>query len=71
MYLGILMFCLGFFLPVLQFSRVWPAFFIMYDKITTYDEEDWFADLARSTLTAKKEYRNGFLNLQSANREID
>jgi protein-S-isoprenylcysteine O-methyltransferase Ste14 len=42
MYLGILMFCLGFFfinLSLLSFG-IWIAFFILYDKMATYEEKD-------------------------------
>ena len=42
MYLGILLFCLGFFFisPSLLSFGVWLAFFILYDKMTTYEEKD-------------------------------
>ena len=42
MYLGVLLFCLGFFfisLSLLSFG-VWLAFFILYDKMVTYEEKD-------------------------------
>ena len=42
MYLGILLFCLGFFFlssSLLSFG-VWLAFFILYDKMATYEEKD-------------------------------
>jgi protein-S-isoprenylcysteine O-methyltransferase Ste14 len=42
MYLGTLLFCLGFFfvIPSLLSLGVWIAFFIFYDKMATYEEED-------------------------------
>ena len=42
MYLGTLLFCLGFFfaIPSLLCLGVWIAFFIFYDKMATYEEED-------------------------------
>jgi protein-S-isoprenylcysteine O-methyltransferase Ste14 len=42
MYLGILLCCLGFFFissSLLSFG-VWLAFFILYDKMATYEEKD-------------------------------
>jgi protein-S-isoprenylcysteine O-methyltransferase Ste14 len=43
MYLGILLFCLGFFFvsPSLLSFGVWLAFFILYDKMATYEEKDF------------------------------
>jgi protein-S-isoprenylcysteine O-methyltransferase Ste14 len=42
MYLGILMFCLGFLfiMPSLLSSGVWIAFFIIYDRMASYEEKD-------------------------------
>lgn len=42
MYLGTLMFCLGFFfaMPSLLSLGVWIIFFILYDKMATYEEKD-------------------------------
>jgi protein-S-isoprenylcysteine O-methyltransferase Ste14 len=42
MYLGTLLFCLGFFLviPSLISMAVWIAFFLFYDKMATYEEND-------------------------------
>jgi len=41
MYLGILLFCLAFFfaIPSLLSIGVWLIFFILYDKMTVYEEE--------------------------------
>jgi protein-S-isoprenylcysteine O-methyltransferase Ste14 len=42
MYLGILMFCLGFLFIMFSIlsSGIWIAFFIFYDKMATYEETD-------------------------------
>jgi protein-S-isoprenylcysteine O-methyltransferase Ste14 len=42
MYLGILMFCLAFFffIPSLISLGVWVAFFILYDRMAAYEEND-------------------------------
>lgn len=42
MYLGTLLFCLGFFFlsPSLLSLGIWIAFFIIYDKMATYEEND-------------------------------
>jgi protein-S-isoprenylcysteine O-methyltransferase Ste14 len=42
MYLGIIMFCLGFFFisPSLVSLGIWIAFFIICDKMATYEEKD-------------------------------
>lgn len=42
MYLGILLFCLGFFFlsPSLLSLGVWTVFFIIYEKMTEYEEKD-------------------------------
>ncbi|MDD2666533.1 MAG: isoprenylcysteine carboxylmethyltransferase family protein [Methanocellales archaeon] len=42
MYLGTLLFCLGFFFlsPSLISLGIWMAFFIIYDKMATYEEND-------------------------------
>ncbi len=42
MYLGTLLFCLGFFFlsPSLISLGIWIAFFIIYDKMATYEEND-------------------------------
>ena len=41
MYLGILLFCLAFFFacPSLLSIGIWLVFFILYDKMTTYEEK--------------------------------
>jgi hypothetical protein len=42
MYLGTLMFCLGFFLATLSLLSlgVWIVFFFFYDEMATYEEKD-------------------------------
>ena len=42
MYLGTLLFCLGFFwlIPSLLALIIWIAFFVLYDKMATYEEND-------------------------------
>ena len=42
MYLGTLLFCLAFFfaMPSLLSLAVWIIFFILYDKMTAYEERD-------------------------------
>ncbi|MDH5440123.1 MAG: isoprenylcysteine carboxylmethyltransferase family protein [Candidatus Bathyarchaeota archaeon] len=41
-YLGVLVFCLGFFLaaPSLLSLGVWLGFYILYDEMATYEEKD-------------------------------
>jgi protein-S-isoprenylcysteine O-methyltransferase Ste14 len=42
MYLGTLLFCLGFFLAISSIISlaVWITFFLLYDKMATYEEND-------------------------------
>lgn len=42
MYLGTLLFCLGFFFASLSMASllVWIAFFLMYEKMTRYEENE-------------------------------
>ncbi len=42
MYLGTLMFCLGFLfvMPSILSLALWVAFFVFYDKMATYEERD-------------------------------
>jgi len=49
MYLGTLMFCLGFWfiMPSLLSFGVWIAFFILYDGLAAYEEEDLIRALGR------------------------
>ena len=53
MYLGILMFCLGFFLvlPSAFSLIVWFAFFVFYDKMATYEEKDLIRILGKEYIS--------------------
>jgi protein-S-isoprenylcysteine O-methyltransferase Ste14 len=56
MYLGILLFCLGFFFisPSFLSFGVWLAFFILYDKMTTYEEKDLIRILGKEYIAYQK-----------------
>jgi len=56
MYLGILLSCLGFFFisPSLLSFGVWLAFFILYDKMTTYEEKDLIRILGEEYVAYQK-----------------
>ena len=56
MYLGILMFCLGFFLSSLSLLSlgVWIGFFILYDKMATYEEKDLIRILGEKHIAYRK-----------------
>ena len=56
MYLGILLFCLGFFFisPSLISFGVWLAFSILYDKMATYEEKDLLRILGEEYVAYKK-----------------
>jgi len=56
MYLGILLFCLGFFFisPSLLSFGVWLTFFILYDKMTTYEEKDLIRILGEEYIAYQK-----------------
>jgi protein-S-isoprenylcysteine O-methyltransferase Ste14 len=56
MYLGILLFCLGFFFisPSLLSFGVWLAFFILYNKMATYEEKDLIRILGEEYVTYQK-----------------
>lgn len=56
MYLGILLFCLGFFFisPSLLSFGVWLAFFILYDKMATYEEKDLIRILGEKYIAYQK-----------------
>lgn len=55
LYLGVLLFCLGFFLanPSLLSLGVWLTFFLLYDKMATYEENDLIRILLKSTGSQK------------------
>ncbi len=56
LYLGTLMFCLGFFLASLSLLSlgVWIVFFLFYDKMTTYEEEDLIRILGEEYIAYQK-----------------
>jgi len=56
MYLGILLFCLGFFFisPSLLSFGVWLTFFILYDKMAKYEEKDLIHILGEEYVTYQK-----------------
>jgi protein-S-isoprenylcysteine O-methyltransferase Ste14 len=56
MYLGILLFCLGLFFvsPSLFSFGVWLAFFILYDKMATYEEKDLIRILGEEYVAYQK-----------------
>ena len=62
MYLGILVFCLGFFFlssSLLSFG-VWLAFFILYDKMATYEEKDLIRILGEEYIAYQKRVAKWF-----------
>ena len=65
MYLGILLFCLGFFFanPSLLSLGVWLAFFILYDKMTTYEENDLMRILGEEYIAYRKRVPKWFPKL--------
>jgi len=56
MYLGTLMFCLGFFLSSLSLLSlgIWIGFFILYDKMATYEEKDLIRILEEKYIAYQK-----------------
>ena len=56
MYLGILLLCLGFFFisPSLLSFGVWLAFFVLYDKMTAYEEKDLLRILGEEYIAYQK-----------------
>ena len=56
MYLGTLLFCLGFFLPSFSLLSlgVWIAFFILYNKMTKYEEVDLLRLLGKEYIEYQK-----------------
>ncbi len=66
MYLGTLMFCLGFLFitPSLFSIGVWIAFFIFYDKMATYEEKDLIQLLGEEYINYQKRVPKWGLRLQ-------
>jgi len=62
MYLGILLFCLGFFFisPSLLSFGVWLAFLILYDKMATYEEKDLIRILREEYIAYQKRVAKWF-----------
>jgi protein-S-isoprenylcysteine O-methyltransferase Ste14 len=56
MYLGILLFCLGFFFASLSLISflVWIAFFLMYDRMTRYEENELIRVIGSKYVAYKK-----------------
>jgi protein-S-isoprenylcysteine O-methyltransferase Ste14 len=56
MYLGILLFCLAFFffIPSLFSFGVWLAFFLLYNKMTAYEENDLIRVLGKEYIDYQK-----------------
>jgi len=56
MYLGILLFCLGFFFisPSLLSFGVWLAFFVLYDEMATYEEKNLIRILGEEYVAYQK-----------------
>ena len=56
MYLGILMFCLSFFFlsPSLLSLIIWIAFFIIYDRMTMFEEKDLVRILGEKYINYQK-----------------
>ena len=67
MYLGILLFCLGFFFisPSLLSFGVWLAFFILYDKMATYEEKDLISILGEEYIAYQKRVAKWFPRIRS------
>ena len=67
MYLGTLMFCLGFvfIMPSLLSFGVWIAFFIFYDKMATYEEKDIIRILGEEYIAYQKRVRKWFPRIRS------
>ena len=62
MYLGILLSCLGFFFvspSVLSFG-VWLVFFVLYDKMATYEEKDLICILGEEYIAYQKRVAKWF-----------
>lgn len=67
MYLGILMFCLGFFfaIPSLLSLGVWVGFFILYDKMAAYEEKDLVRLLGEEYTAYQKRVPKWLIRLRS------
>jgi protein-S-isoprenylcysteine O-methyltransferase Ste14 len=68
MYLGILLFCLGFFFisPSAIAFLIWIAFFIFYEKMTEYEEKDLIKILGKDYIYYKKRVPKWFPGLKKS-----
>ena len=64
MYLGTLLFCFGFLfiMPSLFSFGVWVVFFIFYDKMATYEENDLIRILGEKYVSYQKQVSKWFPN---------
>ncbi|UCH32199.1 MAG: isoprenylcysteine carboxylmethyltransferase family protein [Candidatus Bathyarchaeota archaeon] len=67
MYLGTLVFCLGFIfiMPSLLSFGVWITFFIFYDKMATYEEKDLIRLLGEEYIEYQKRVPKWFPRIRS------
>ena len=67
LYLGILMFCLGLFfaIPSLLSLAVWVAFFILYDRMAAYEENDLVRVLGEKYTTYQKRVPKWLIRLRT------
>ena len=70
MYLGTLMVCLGFFFAVssLLSLGIWIVFFIVYDRMATYEEKDLIRILGEEYIAYRKKVRK-WLPIARAKKE--
>ena len=71
MYLGILLFCLGFFFfsPSLVSLGVWIVFFVIYEKMTEYEEKDLVKILGKEYISYQKRVPKWFPGIRT-NKKI-
>ena len=67
MYLGILLFCLGFFFlsPSLLSLGIWIAFFIIYDKMAVYEEKDLVRILGKEYISYQNRVSKWFPGIRT------
>jgi len=67
MYLGTLISCLGFFfaIPSLLSLAVWIAFFLLYNKMATYEENDLIRILGEEYIAYQKRVPKWFPRIRS------
>jgi protein-S-isoprenylcysteine O-methyltransferase Ste14 len=71
MYLGILLFCLGFFFlsPSVISLLIWIAFFIFYEKMTQYEEKDLIKLLGKDYIYYKKRVPKWFPGFKKSSKK--